>query len=294
MEVIAIGQEAKTIAILESLRLKVTTADDGLSGIRKIIDRSADFAVVEMDMPHLNGINLAKILGLLELNVPLIFTAKTDRYRARMKSFGNTVEYVLHSEVVKKITDNLMVRIPRRRRDSTGSPFFMSRTEWENLFSRPGRKRLLFVEDDPEMTLLVTSLVGDPEEFEMFTAKDGLEGLRKAVAVNPDLIIADIDMPILDGLSMSQILYILGKPFPIVFLTSMDNNELVNKARHLDGVLGYMLKHLMDDTIGFTREIKRHLKMGQLALETSVLSYERGNLEPLTKTGTGHGVLWLE
>ncbi|MCZ6729971.1 MAG: hypothetical protein O7C61_09710, partial [SAR324 cluster bacterium] len=100
---------------------------------------------------------------------------------------------------------------------------------------------------------------------------------------------------VLDGLSMSQILYMLGKPYPIVFLTSKKDDELINKARNLDGVLGYMHKDKLADPTEFRREIARHLEMGKLAVETSALSYKSGKLETLVRTRVAHGgIIWLD
>lgn len=291
MEVVAIKQPKKTLEVLESLRLKVTPAGDGISGIREIIQREPDFVLVDVDLPHLHGINLAKILDLIELNVPLVFTAETERYRSKALSFRNTLEYALHSDLDNNFMNQILTRIPVRPDGSMNFPFSMTSNEWRNLLSAPGRTRLLLVEDEKDQLLILTTLLKQMGEYELFSAKNGLEGLRKAVAVNPDLIISDIDMPVLDGLSMSQILYILGKPYPIVFLTNLKNDAIVERAKNLDGVIGYMLKQRISDITAFQNDIRRHIEMGRLALETSSQSYRSGALEPLVRTGTTHGVL---
>ena len=154
---------------------------------------------------------------------------------------------------------------------------------------------MLLVEDEPDMALLVTNLLKQLDDYEVFVARDGLEGLRKAVTVNPDLIVADIDMPVLDGLSMSQILYMLGKPYPIVFLTSKRNDELMTQAKNLDGVLGYMHKETLAAPTEFRREISRHIKMGELAIQTSAFNYEFADVKTLASTRTSvGGVIWLD
>ena len=246
---------------------------------------------MEVDLPHLNGLGLAKILDLIEVKVPLVFTAESERYRSRASSFRNTLEFTLHSSFDKSLIKEILTRIPKRADSALNFPFSLGSRDWRNLFSAPGRKRLLFVEDEEGLRLLVTTLLRQLGEFEIFTAKNGLEGLKKAVAVNPDLIISDIDMPVLDGLTMSQILYILGKPYPIVFLTNLKNDSIVAKAKNLDGVIGYILKQRVSNLGEFEKDIRRHIEMGRLALETSSQSYRSGSLEPLVRTGTTHGVL---
>ncbi|MCZ6472573.1 MAG: response regulator, partial [SAR324 cluster bacterium] len=190
MEVIAIGKTTHAIGQIEARGLNISLTFDGIAGLRAILRRNADLALVEVELPHLNGINLAKIIELLEFKIPLVFTAESDQFRDRIMAIGNVVDYVLHSEIEGRFTKELLAKNKARTSNSTELPFRMNEGEWHNLFTPPGRKRLLFVEDEPDMALLVTGLLKQLDEYELFVARDGLEGLRKAVTVNPDLIVA--------------------------------------------------------------------------------------------------------
>ena len=59
-------------------------------------------------------------------------------------------------------------------------------------------KRILIVEDDPSV-LRATSYILEKEGYEVLTAQNGLEGLRKAKQDNPDLLILDVMLPGIDG-----------------------------------------------------------------------------------------------
>ena len=59
-------------------------------------------------------------------------------------------------------------------------------------------KRILIVEDDPSV-LRATSFILEKEGYEVLTAVDGLEGLKKAKEDSPDLIILDVMLPGIDG-----------------------------------------------------------------------------------------------
>lgn len=65
---------------------------------------------------------------------------------------------------------------------------------------RPGirRKKVLIVEDDPDMRSLFT-LVLRREMYEVIEAENGLVGLHKVYEENPDLILCDLMMPVMDG-----------------------------------------------------------------------------------------------
>jgi DNA-binding response OmpR family regulator len=59
-------------------------------------------------------------------------------------------------------------------------------------------KKILVIEDDPSF-LRYLDFVFDKEGYEIITASNGLEGLRKARQENPDLVVLDVMLPGLDG-----------------------------------------------------------------------------------------------
>ncbi|MGL5874872.1 MAG: ATP-binding response regulator [Xenococcaceae cyanobacterium] len=69
-----------------------------------------------------------------------------------------------------------------------------------------GRSRkILIVDDKAENRSIVISLL-KPIGFEIFEASNGRDGLELAIQCQPDLIITDLSMPIMDGYEMLQIL----------------------------------------------------------------------------------------
>lgn len=59
-------------------------------------------------------------------------------------------------------------------------------------------KRILIVEDDPSV-LRATSYILEKEGYEVLSAQNGLEGLKKARDSNPDLLLLDVMLPGVDG-----------------------------------------------------------------------------------------------
>jgi len=70
---------------------------------------------------------------------------------------------------------------------------------------RHGRKRILIVDDQPAVRELVAMTLGEAD-FELFSAGDGLEALQLARSAHPDLVLLDIGMPKLDGLTVCRML----------------------------------------------------------------------------------------
>ena len=59
-------------------------------------------------------------------------------------------------------------------------------------------KKILIIEDDPATQRLVDYSLKQ-EGYQIITASNGLEGIRKAIGETPDLIILDVMLPGLDG-----------------------------------------------------------------------------------------------
>jgi DNA-binding response OmpR family regulator len=69
--------------------------------------------------------------------------------------------------------------------------------------SAAARKKILLV-DDSATTHLWIRMILNKTEYDMVSARDGEEGVRAALAENPDLILMDVVMPRLDGFGATQ------------------------------------------------------------------------------------------
>ena len=67
------------------------------------------------------------------------------------------------------------------------------------------RYKILVVEDDQNLRMTLTELLR-MEGFAVVTARDGDEGYLQAMAHQPDLVITDLNMPILDGVEFARLL----------------------------------------------------------------------------------------
>jgi signal transduction histidine kinase len=97
--------------------------------------------------------------------------------------------------------------------------------------------KILHIEDDPANRLLVRKLLA-PAGFEVIDAADGLDGIRKALAEHPDLVLVDIAIPGLDGYEVT--LRLRSEPslrdVPIVAITAEGNRD-TSLAVGCDGFL---------------------------------------------------------
>ena len=86
--------------------------------------------------------------------------------------------------------------------------------------------RILIVDDLPENREILTSLL-EPEGYVLITAKDGQEGLEKALADPPDLILMDVSMPRMTGFEACRRLKADEKTrlVPLVLVTGLVARE---------------------------------------------------------------------
>jgi len=88
------------------------------------------------------------------------------------------------------------------------------------------KRRILVIEDDPKTVELVT-LYLERDGYEVHSARDGLEGLKQARELVPDLVVLDLMLPGLDGFSVCRILR-EESGVPVIMLTArtMERDKL--------------------------------------------------------------------
>ena len=79
-------------------------------------------------------------------------------------------------------------------------------------------------------------------------AKNGEEAVCLAVTNHPDLVILDINMPVLDGFGAARQIHELMASVPILFFTMHSANALVSEARRV-GVRGFVTKDRAGETL---------------------------------------------
>jgi DNA-binding response OmpR family regulator len=112
------------------------------------------------------------------------------------------------------------------------------------------RKRILCIEDDREAAALIVEELAD-RGFDPSAAYDGHEGLVAILKTSPDLVLCDINMPIMSGFEVLERLIELAPRFgriPFVFLTAMTDRENELRARRL-GADDYVTKPIDFDIL---------------------------------------------
>ncbi len=99
----------------------------------------------------------------------------------------------------------------------------------------PLTKKILIIEDEAPMRRILKD-VFEQEGLKVSEAADGVWGLEKALADHPDLILLDIVMPKMDGITLLKKLRAdaWGQTVPVLILTNLSNASRVINAFEFD------------------------------------------------------------
>ncbi|WP_394405528.1 response regulator [Streptococcus sp. 20-1249] len=127
--------------------------------------------------------------------------------------------------------------------------------------------RVLLVDDHEMVRLGLKSFLNLQPDVEVVAeADDGQEGLEKALAEKPDVIVMDLVMPNMTGVEATLAILEKWSEAKIVILTSYLDNEKIYPVLNA-GAKGYMLKTSSADEI---LQAIRKVARGELAIETEI------------------------
>lgn len=120
------------------------------------------------------------------------------------------------------------------------------------------KQSILLVEDEEAVLMLLGNML-EQEGYTVLRAKDGIEGAEIALAKHPDLIVADLKMPKMDGMGMIGEIRndTWGKSAKIIILTNAADTETIAEGIEKE-TLFFILKG--DSSLeSVVEKIKSHL-----------------------------------
>jgi len=118
-------------------------------------------------------------------------------------------------------------------------------------------KKILIIEDELSLRSVLAEKLKS-EGFEVLEAKNGQEGLDFSISQKPELILLDIVMPKMDGLTMLEKLRedSWGKKVPVIILTNLSSGAEMSRSAE-NRVSGYLVKTdwKLEDVVKKIKEI---------------------------------------
>jgi two-component system, response regulator PdtaR len=135
-----------------------------------------------------------------------------------------------------------------------------------------GKTRVLIAEDEALIRLDLKEMLEEEGYDVVGEVGDGQQAVDRATELRPDLVILDIQMPVLDGLSAAE--KIAGDRIaPVIVLTAFSQRDLVERARDA-GAMAYLVKPFNKNDLVPAIEVARARFAEMSALDSEVRSLE--------------------
>lgn len=110
--------------------------------------------------------------------------------------------------------------------------------------------KTILVVDDEEMNLKIVEFILSAQKHKVLKAKSGIEAVDILATKKVDLILLDIEMPVLDGFHTFELIKQneLNKDVPVIFLTASSARSVVMKAIQM-GAVDYMKKPFLPEDL---------------------------------------------
>jgi response regulator NasT len=147
------------------------------------------------------------------------------------------------------------------------------------------KRRIVVAEDESLIRMDIVETLKDQGFDVVGEAGDGLKAIELAKELKPDLMVMDIKMPDMDGLSAAE--QIAKLRIPVVFLTAFNQQELVSRASEV-GAMAFLVKPFSPEDLLPAIEIalSRFQQLTQLESEVSDLT-ERLETRKLVERAKG-------
>lgn len=194
-----------------------------------------------------------------------IFESFSQASTSTTREYGGTG---LGLSITKKILDLQNTQIHLFSRVGQGSRFYFTQTfdiceRQETVGESIGDaqvelagKRILLVEDNP-INVMVAKKFLSRWDIEVDVAENGREALEKNVYSSYDLILMDLQMPVMDGYTASKELRVLGLKIPIIALTASVMLDVGDKV-YSSGMNDYITKPFNPDEL--YKKIRAHIE----------------------------------
>jgi DNA-binding NarL/FixJ family response regulator len=119
------------------------------------------------------------------------------------------------------------------------------------------RLRILLADDRPQILSLL-QMVLEPDYAVVGTVEDGQSLIAAAQTLRPDLVLTDIDMPILNGIEATRELRRILPDCRVVVFSANDEPDIMTAA-FAAGASGYLIKGSSQSLLSSIRTIVQHI-----------------------------------
>jgi len=213
------------IKVLDPLNVEIVEADDGQQGMELVPLMNFDLIITDIDMPVMNGIEFCQKLKkdpeTRKIPVLMVSLLDSDEDIDRGFQAGASI-YLSKTEVQEKLCESVEEAISK---------------------SAIRKNQVIAVVDDSK---IIRNIVEDglaQSGFNVKTAENGKKGLELIRSFRPNLILSDIDMPVMNGFEFCEAVHNDNDLSTIPFVVMSTKSERGHMKRMLEyGAASYIVK----------------------------------------------------
>jgi len=207
---------------------EVATVPSAEQAYATLLKQPFDLVLSDINMGEVSGIDVLKKIRELQKEIPVIIYSGsvTPAIEEEAKQAGaNAVlsKDVGIAELIKEVSKHTKVEAPISAGAASG-----------------GEKKILLVDDEAEIRSVLTAFF-NKKGYETKEAENGEQALAIAKDEDFAVVLLDIDMPVMDGLTTLEKLLEMKPGICVVMVTGRQDDDKVKKAMDL-GAYNYVLK----------------------------------------------------
>lgn len=190
----------------ESKGFEVAVSINGIEGITKAAEFKPDVILLDLMMPQMDGYEFLEALAKnTSLNPIVVVNSNLEQEKDAQRAIGLGAKYYLRKSeytpfaVVDKIVE--ISKNPPAEKETLKS--FAKVGQDRPNKARPRTRKILIIEDNEDLNKMFKTAF-EAKNFEVEISLNGMDGITKAAAFRPDLILLDIMMPQMDGYEVLQ------------------------------------------------------------------------------------------
>ena len=202
---------------------RIAFAMSGSEGLDRIRIQAPDLILLDLRMPGMDGFKFLKTLRENEntADIPVMIITAADLTEAETRALGKNVKgIVTKGSIDRSVLLERTHEILYGRRGRT-EPHALAREKRERKTARKGVAKILIAEDRPD-NLIVAKESLRSKKYKIYSAKNGREAIGTAERERPDLILMDMQMPVMSGFEATERIRTMEdlREVPIIALTA--------------------------------------------------------------------------
>lgn len=196
---------------LEQWKLLPVVADNGKEALESLTQVSFDMVITDLDMPEMDGIQLAHVIKKKYPKIPLILLnpLNDERYKQNAEIFNAVINKPVKRHI---LFDNILSEL--RHSDKPGASESVTHKMTEN-FSKLYPLHILIAEDNPINQKWITKIL-TKLGYRYKMGNNGKEILEIVSNEQYDLILMDVQMPEMDGLEATRMIRLCLEVQPVI------------------------------------------------------------------------------